>query len=86
VTITDRQLAWIFSTRLSSSNARYCGRYFGAGNGCCEASTEIVDGTVVINGACGKACDFLKRAVKLRWDVEQVIIYEKIIEESKRSA
>ena len=90
--LTDVQLTWLFTERLSNSNGTRCGRVLFK-NGVtgtqiiCGGRSKIVNGRVKLHDTCGEPCSFVcKDTDKFSTEVERVVLYDRLITEAREKA
>lgn len=87
--LTDAQLYWLFSRRLSHHNGFSCNRRLTengvAGNErVCEGRAAILNGKLKVQGGCGEPCSYICDDTQaLGKALEKIIFYDDTIMEAK---
>jgi hypothetical protein len=95
MSLTDAQLTWAFSHYLSHHNGFSCGAYHWTSlSGAiressyryCAGKADIVGGRIKLSFTCGEPCSFVcKSTGKFKEALDQLVLYDKIIEEAKNA-
>lgn len=88
MSLTDKQIEWLFRERLSHHNAFRCGLTTpGRVPTVCAGRAVIRDGRVNLLNTCGEPCTYVcENTGRLAQEVERVQAYDRLILEAKEKA